>query len=112
MKISSLDSLPIIPTSHSGAGSKKVFIPEHTLPRLYQFAQVTFKPGEIAKEHKHDDFYEVLLAEKGNGTIRVEGKEYPFTAGTSIALEPGELHEVVNNGQELLVITFFSIFVK
>lgn len=110
MQRASLQETQSTPTSHSGAGTKKVLIPQGVLPRLWQFAQVTFQPGEIAREHTHDDFYEVMLVEKGKGMIKVNGTEYPFNEGTSVAVEPGELHEVINNGNEPLIITFFSIF--
>lgn len=112
MKITSLSDLPEVPTSHAGVGKKKVFIPENTLPHIKTFAQVTFQPGQVAAEHLHEDIYEVMLVEEGTGTIKINGKEYPFTQGTCVTLEPQELHEVINTGRTPLTISFFGLFIK
>ena len=54
---------------------------------------------------------EVFLVEQGNGVIRINGQEYPVEAGMCITVEPGELHEVTNTGEEELVLTYFEIII-
>ncbi len=109
MKIVSLKDLPETTTSHNATGKKRVMIGKDQINFLLQFAQVAFKPGEVASEHTHNDMYEVFLVESGSGIIRINDKKYPLEKGTCVTVEPGELHEVTNTGAEDLVLTYFEI---
>jgi mannose-6-phosphate isomerase-like protein (cupin superfamily) len=109
MKIVSLATLPKTTTSHNSAGEKRNMIPPGKIPTLAQFSQVSFRPDEIATEHKHDDMYEVFFVENGVGAIKINGKQYPLEKGTCVTVEPRELHEVTNTGSEDLVLTYFGI---
>ena len=109
MKRILLKDLLVTTTSHNAAGKKRQIIGPGEIDSLYQFAQVAFTPGEIAREHKHDDMYEVFLVEDGKGTIKINGEVYPFIKGMCVVVEPGELHEVQNTGKENLVLTYFNI---
>jgi mannose-6-phosphate isomerase-like protein (cupin superfamily) len=84
-------------------------IPQGVIPTLAQFSQVSFQPGEVATEHKHDDMYEIFLVESGSGVIKINEQQYPLEKGTCVTVEPGELHEVTNTGSEDLVLTYFGI---
>ncbi len=50
--------------------------------------------------------------EAGAGTIYVDGKEYALVPGNCVAVEPGELHEVVNTGTSELILTYFGLRVE
>jgi mannose-6-phosphate isomerase-like protein (cupin superfamily) len=52
---------------------------------------------------------EVFFVESGSGIIRIDGQEYPLQPGTCIAVEPGEVHEIVNSGTTDLVLTYFGL---
>lgn len=112
MKIVSLETLPKTTTAHNNAGIKQLIIPDGEIPGLRQFSQVTFKPGEVAPEHKHEDFYEVFFVESGAGTIKLNGTIHPMTKGLCITVEPGEMHEVANQGQDDLIITYMNLYNK
>jgi len=109
MKSVSLNNISATTTSHNTAGQKKQMIAPGAVPHLVQFAQATFKPGEVATEHKHPDLYEIFLVESGSGIIRIDDKEQAIEKGMSITVEPNELHEVENTGDKALVLTYFSI---
>ncbi|MBP7832669.1 MAG: cupin domain-containing protein [Candidatus Levybacteria bacterium] len=110
MKIVNLQNLSEVPTSHAGAGLKKVLVSPGEVPNLHQFGRVVFKPGEIAKEHKHDEFSEIMYVESGTGTMRINRKDYKIHKGDCVSVEVGELHEVENNGRDPLILLFFGVY--
>lgn len=55
---------------------------------------------------------EVFFVEAGSGVIHIDGKEYPLLPGNCVAIEPGEVHEVVNSGSTELVLTYFGLRVE
>jgi quercetin dioxygenase-like cupin family protein len=112
MKRTALNDLPEESVSHNPAIKKKVMLRLGDLPHLTNFSQARFAPGQVAAAHAHADMCEVFFVEAGSGVIRVEQQEYALTAGTCIAVEPGEQHEVHNTGSEELVLTYFGLRVE
>ncbi len=112
MKITSLNTLPSDAVSHNPAIQKKVMLKAGELPHLTNFSQAKFAPGQVAAAHAHGDMYEVFFVSQGSGLIRVNGTNYPLESGTCIAIEPGEVHEVMNNSSEDLILTYFGLKVS
>ncbi|NJK27831.1 MAG: cupin domain-containing protein [Coleofasciculaceae cyanobacterium SM2_3_26] len=112
MKQTSLNDLPSQQVSHNPAIQKKVMLRMGDLPHLTNFSQAYFAPGQIAAAHAHRDMCEVFFVQAGEGTITINGAVYPLRAGSCIAVEPNEVHEVVNTGSEELVLTYFGIQVE
>ncbi|WP_256555841.1 cupin domain-containing protein [Oscillatoria sp. HE19RPO] len=79
------------------------------MPNLTNFSQAKFAPGQVAAAHAHGDMCEVFFVSQGSGLIRVNGTDYPIEMGTGIAIEPGEVHEVVNNSSPDLILTYFGL---
>ena len=111
MKLTSLTSLPLETVSHNPAIAKQVMLRSGDLPRLTYFSQARFPPGEVAAAHHHGDMAEVFLVASGQGTIYVDGQPLALLPGTCVMVEPGETHEVVNDGTEDLVLTYFGLLV-
>ncbi len=109
MKITSLGQLPIETVSHNRAIAKQVMLRTGDLPHLTNFSQARFQPGQVAAAHAHADMHEVFFVEEGGGAIAIDGKTYPLTPGTCIAVAPGESHEVSNTGTAELVLSYFGI---
>ena len=109
MKISHLDQLQNQAVSHNPAIAKKVMFASGDIAPITQFAQATFPPGSKAPAHAHNDMIEVFLIEQGSGRIIVDGTIHAVSAGSSIAIEPGESHELENTGKDNLVVSYFSI---
>lgn len=109
MKITSLNTLPPDSVSHNPAIQKKVMLKAGELPHLTNFSQAKFAPGQVAAAHAHRDMCEVFFVSQGSGLIRVNGTDYPLETGTCIAIEPGEVHEVVNNSSQDLILTYFGL---
>ncbi|MEH1921956.1 cupin domain-containing protein [Nostoc sp.] len=112
MITTSLQDLPEESVSHNAAIKKKVMLRFGDLPHLTNFSQARFAPGQTAPAHAHQDMCEVFFVEAGPGVIHIDGKEYPLLPGNCVAIEPGEVHEVVNSGSTELVLTYFGLRVE
>lgn len=109
MKLVSLMNLPNFSVSHNPALQKKVMLQPGDLPNLIYFSQAEFPPGEVASAHSHTDMSEVFFVESGTGIIRINEREYPLQTGTMVAVEPEEVHEIINNGTTPLKLIYFAI---
>lgn len=109
MKITQIQTLPDEIVRHNAAISKKVMLRSGDIPQLTQFSQARFPAGQMAKAHSHPDMYEVFFVEAGTGQMQIEGTAHSLTPGICITVEPHEVHEVVNTGQEDLVLTYFGL---
>lgn len=109
MKFTSLSQLPQEPVVHNPAITKKVMLRIGELPHLTNFSQSRFAPGQIAAAHVHEDMAEVFFVESGSGIIKVNNQEYPLLPGHCIAVEPKEVHEIINNSSQELVLTYFGL---
>jgi mannose-6-phosphate isomerase-like protein (cupin superfamily) len=109
MITTSLNELPEEPVSHNPEIKKKVMLRFGDLPQLTNFSQARFAPGQSAPAHAHQDMSEVFFVEAGAGVIYIDDKEYILVPGNCVAVEPGEVHEVVNTGTTELVLTYFGL---
>jgi mannose-6-phosphate isomerase-like protein (cupin superfamily) len=109
MKLTNLKALPEQAVSHNPEIKKRVMLSPYELPHITNFSQAVFTPGQMAIAHAHDTMYEVFYIEAGEGIIRIDGEDYPLTPGTCVVVEPKERHEVLNNGQNNLVMTVLGI---
>ncbi|MBE9031243.1 cupin domain-containing protein [filamentous cyanobacterium LEGE 11480] len=109
MKFASLSELPIESVSHNAAIKKQVMLRNGDLPNLTNFAQSRFAPGQVAAAHAHKDMSEVFFVTAGSGNICINGENYRLAVGNCIAIAPNEVHEVSNDGDQDLVLTYFGI---
>ncbi|UKO97213.1 cupin domain-containing protein [Nostoc sp. UHCC 0870] len=112
MITTSLNDLPEESVSHNPEIKKKVMLRFGDLPHLTNFSQARFAPGQTSPAHAHQDMCEVFFVEAGAGIISINGEEYPLLPGNCIAIELGEVHEIVNNGTTELVLTYFGLRVE
>ena len=109
MKFISLNKLVEESVSHNPEIRKKVMLRAGELPHLTNFSQASFAPGQTASAHAHQDMWEVFFVESGSGVIRIDTQEYPLLPGNCAVVEPGEVHEVINNSDSELVLTYFGL---
>lgn len=109
MKLTSLTAIKEEPLTHNPKIQKRVMVKKGEVAHLTQFAQTTFRPGQISSEHVHDDIYEIYLVESGSGIVKVNGKVTQIKEGDSIVVEPQEAHEFLNTGSEDLTLTYFGV---
>jgi mannose-6-phosphate isomerase-like protein (cupin superfamily) len=109
MITTSLNDLPEDSVSHNPEIKKKVMLRFGDLPHLTNFSQARFAVGQTASAHAHQDMYEVFFVQAGEGVIRINNQEYPLLPGNCVAIEPGEVHEVINSGSNELVLIYFGL---
>lgn len=109
MKITSLNELPEKSVSHNPDIKKRVMLNPYEFPHITNFSQAIFTPGQIAIAHAHDTMYEIFYIESGTGIIQIDGKNYPLNKGSCVVVEPKEIHEIINKGQENLVMTILGV---
>lgn len=110
MKLTSLAQTLISKVSHNANISKQTLLAFGEFPPLTNFSQATFPPGEIAHAHSHPDMLEVFFIQSGHAAMTVNGVEYALAAGSCIAIEPHEIHELRNaSSTEEMAVTYFGI---
>jgi quercetin dioxygenase-like cupin family protein len=112
MKRAALNEILEESVSHNPSIKKKVMLRLGDLPHLTNFSQARFAPGQVAPAHAHQDMCEVFFVEAGTGVIQIDGEAHLLEAGVCIAVEVGEVHEVRNNGNEELVLTYFGLRIE
>ncbi len=112
MKLISLNDLSEEAVSHNPEIKKKVMLRFGDLPHLTNFSQARFAPGQIASAHAHQNMCEVFFVESGSGLISIDGNSHSLLPGSCVAVEVGEVHEIVNNGTDELVLTYFGLRVE
>jgi quercetin dioxygenase-like cupin family protein len=108
MKITPPDT-PWSEVSHNPSIRKQVFLGQTEVPHLTQFARSVFQPGQVAPAHSHDDMWEVFQVTSGTLTAIVDSQKHDLEPGAVLTLAPGETHELSNQGQDELHLTYFGI---
>jgi mannose-6-phosphate isomerase-like protein (cupin superfamily) len=109
MKIISLDGIAEEGVSHNPEIRKRVMLRRGEVAHLTSFAESRLAPGQVTRAHVHADMFEVFFVVSGAGRIRSGDAEHALQAGTCIAVEPNESHEIANDGAGELVLIYFGI---
>lgn len=68
-----------------------------------------WRKGGKVDTHKHEDATEAMFCISGHGKCMIDEKEYEFTPGSLMVAPPNMLHNIENDGDELLrVLCIFS----
>ncbi len=111
MKRIRIDELPEKGVSHNDRIRKREILSNGELGPITNYARAVFPPGEKAGSHLHNDMAEVFTVESGCGEIRINDVAYVFSSGTAVVVEPGDVHEIINTGNDDLVVTYFGVLV-
>jgi len=66
-------------------------------PRI-DWGVILFAPGEQLGRHKHREVEETFYFVEGEGgRFIVDGTEHAITVGAAFRIEPGEVHNIVND---------------
>ena len=109
MRKVSLLELPREGVSHDPQITKQVMLRRGDVPHLTAFSRSALLPGQTAHAHEHRDMFEVFFVESGAGLMTVADAQHPLERGVCITVEPGERHEITNNGAAELVLLYFGI---
>lgn len=109
MKRIRMGELPEQGVSHNARIRKRQILTNGEVGPVTNYARAVFPPGEKAGAHSHDDMAEVFTVESGCGEICIDDVAYTFSAGLTVVVEPGEVHEIINTGDSELVVTYFGV---
>ncbi|VGO12195.1 Oxalate-binding protein [Pontiella desulfatans] len=109
MKLTKINGLPSQGVSHNAKIKKRVMVANGAVKNLVNHARAIFPPGEKTGSHRHEDMTEIFTCESGAGEIRVNDVGYVFSSGTTVVVEPGEVHEIINTGRADLVVTYMGV---
>jgi quercetin dioxygenase-like cupin family protein/2-polyprenyl-3-methyl-5-hydroxy-6-metoxy-1,4-benzoquinol methylase len=73
-----------------------------------KFQIIRFEPGSILGPHHHLETTEIFYVIRGNGIIRINGKEIMCEPGDFMLCKPGNVHEVINDREEEFVVLVFK----
>ena len=69
---------------------------------------IRFLPGENLGPHMHKEVEETFYFHTGNGVFVVDDLQYDIRPGSAFRVEPGEVHDLTNTGNQPLE----GIFIK
>ena len=68
----------------------------------HSLAHIELPPGKASLKHVHPEAEESYYILGGQARIEVDGEDYTLTPGQSIAITPGMIHQIFNDGAETL----------
>ncbi len=92
----------LIPDVLPGLAHRTLAGAEHGLERLAVWSQ-RIDPRGATPPHSHD-CEEVILIQHGEGTFVFADQERSFSAGDTIIVPPAAVHQILNTGDEDLVL--------
>jgi mannose-6-phosphate isomerase-like protein (cupin superfamily) len=92
----------LVPNVLPGLAHRTLAGAEHGLERLAIWSQ-RIDPQGATPPHFHD-CEEVILIRQGEGTLVFRGEEQAFSAGDTIIVPPTTVHQILNTGDEDLVL--------
>lgn len=109
MKCILINNLQKVDVSHEVGVKKKVILNENVIPHLLNFSQAYLEKGQKVRGHSHKDKYEVFLVAEGKGKAIVNNEEFLLKKGVCLVVDPLENHIIINESNEVLVLTYFGI---
>ena len=75
-----------------GKGDSAGAISSHSL------AQIQIAPGKSSSLHYHKSSEEIYFILNGEGSMSLDGKEFTLIPGQACLIQPGEVHQISNQG--------------
>jgi mannose-6-phosphate isomerase-like protein (cupin superfamily) len=66
----------------------------------HSIAQILIPPGKSSALHYHQDTEESYFILKGEGWMKINEKEFILKPGHTCLIQPGEIHTIMNKGNE------------
>jgi quercetin dioxygenase-like cupin family protein len=90
------------PVPANGHADPKL-VPENTAFDALSMGYQTIAAGGRVREHSHGDQVELQICFRGSGHVNVDGARHALAPGTACFLGYDVKHEIVNDGDEELV---------
>lgn len=87
-----------------GSIIRELMHPDRHAARHQSLAEATLPPGASALLHRHHRTEEVYHILRGEGIMRLDGREMRVAPGDTVCIRPGVAHAIRNAGDEDLVL--------
>jgi len=84
------------------------YIDHHRTPQLV-CKTIYITPGEKISYQKHHKRIEFWFIQSGSGVFRLNDNLTPVRQGNKIIIDKLELHQIINDGQDLLIINEMQV---
>jgi len=111
MKVTRLNDIETIGSAHDAAILRRILMHESETPASLRLSHATFAPGQRVEAHSHADICEVFYILSGEGRFIVKGANIEVEEGSCIRIDAGEVHEVINDGDDDLTMIYFGLMV-
>jgi oxalate decarboxylase/phosphoglucose isomerase-like protein (cupin superfamily) len=81
---------------------RHLITPENMGSKFVWLGTSSVDPGFTSNAHFHEDQEEVFYCAAGKGRIRVDDEEIVFEVGTAVYVPPKAVHQLINDGTEVL----------
>lgn len=109
MKVVNLETIEAEAVAHDPGIMKRVLLPESELPCSVRLSQATLIPGQQVSAHHHEHICEVFYILSGQGEFIVDGETVEVGEGSTIRIDAGEVHAVVNGSDNDLSLLYFGL---
>ncbi len=69
----------------------------------HSLAKITIPAGKASEAHFHKKSEESYLILSGSATMVINGEKFYLKAGEAVLIEPEEVHQIANSGDDNLV---------
>jgi len=95
--------------AHDPRIMKRILLHESELPCSVRLSHATLTPGQQVSPHSHEDLYEIFYVLSGCGKFVVNGETLEVSEGSTILIDPGEVHEVINCSERDMSLLYFGL---
>jgi mannose-6-phosphate isomerase-like protein (cupin superfamily) len=90
-------------TTKDGSEIRELLAHRNSCIRLQSLAEARLPPGASTTAHYHRQTEEIYYILTGGGQMTIGNEMRQVGPGDAIAIPPGEVHQIVNNGDVALV---------
>jgi len=101
MDVQNIDRVPAF-TTKDGSEIRELLAYRNSAIRNQSLAEARLPPGAKTTAHYHPKTEEIYYLLVGTGEMRIGEEIRQVGPGDAIAIPPGVVHQIVNNGAELL----------
>jgi mannose-6-phosphate isomerase-like protein (cupin superfamily) len=112
MKVVNIKDIEVTKAFYNPKIKKQIILSSGELGNIVSFAQAVIPPGEVSKAHSHQNMGEVFLVLSGTGIIIINDVKFELKKNLCAVVEPNEVHEIENTGEDDLSIIYFEITIN
>ncbi len=90
-------------TTKDGSEIRELLAHRNSCIRLQSLAEARLPPGASTTAHYHRKTEEIYYILNGGGQMTIGSDQRQVGPGDAIAIPPGEVHQIINNGDVSLV---------